>query len=165
LGYETIAKIQKKFKGYIMKTVHVKSKTIIGLKVRTKNEDEMNPKIAKIGALWQDFFANIMPTLGETPPPLYSVYSNYESDAHGEFDVLVGAEEIAQTTERVSVNLNEGKYLCFTAKGELPQAVIETWGEVWAYFSDENCKETRGYKTDFEKYIGQDEAEIYIGIE
>jgi len=92
-----------------MKTVHVKSKTIIGLKVRTKNEDEMNPKIAKIGALWQDFFSNIMPTPGETPAPLYSVYSNYESNVHGEFDVTIGAEEIAQTNERASVSLNEGK--------------------------------------------------------
>ena len=148
-----------------MKQTQVKSKTIIGLKVRSKNEDEMNSEVAKIGTLWQDFFANIMPTLGETPPPLYGVYSNYESDAHGEFDVLVGAEEVEQTEERASVDLEEGNYLCFTAKGELPQAVIETWGEIWAYFSDENCKETRAYKTDFEKYIGQDETEFYIGIE
>ena len=123
-----------------MKTTQVKSKTITGLQVRTKNEDEMNPEVAKIGALWQNFFANIMPTLGETPPPLYGVYSNYESDAHGEFDVLVGAEEVVQTKERASVTLKESKYLCFKAKGELPQSVIETWGEIWAYFSDENCK-------------------------
>ena len=148
-----------------MQSIHVKSKTIIGLKARTKNEDEMNPEVAKIGALWQDFFSNIMPTLGETPPPLYGVYSNYESNAHGEFDVLVGAEEVKQTEERASVDLEEGKYLCFKAKGELPQAVIETWGEIWAYFSDENCKDVRVYKTDFEKYISKDEAEIYIGIE
>jgi len=148
-----------------MKIVQLSSKTITGLQVRTKNEDEMNPKVAKIGALWQDFFANIMSTLGETPPPLYSVYSNYESDAHGEFDVTIGAEEVKQTKERASVSLKEGKYLCFTAKGELPQAVIETWGEVWAYFADENCKDVRVYKTDFEKYISQDEAEIYIGVE
>lgn len=148
----------------MMQTVQVNSKTITGLKTRTKNEDEMNPEVAKIGTLWQNFFANIMPTLGETPPPLYGVYANYESDAHGEFDVLVGAEEVVQTKERASVDLEEGKYLCFPAKGELPQAVIETWGEVWAYFADENCKDVRVYKTDFEKYISHDEAEIYIGV-
>ena len=105
-----------------------------------------------------------MPTLGETPPPLYGVYSNYESDAMGLFDVLVGAEEVKQRDGMASVILDEGKYLCFTAKGELPQSVIETWGEIWAYFSDENCKDVRVYKTDFEKYISRDEAEIYIGI-
>jgi len=147
-----------------MKTVQVERKTITGLKVRTKNEDEMNHKRAQIGALWQNFFENIMPSPGETPPPLYGVYSNYESDAHGEFDVLVGAEEVEKSEGRESIVLQEGRYLCFTAKGELPQAVIETWSEVWAYFADENCKEKRVYKTDFEKYISQDEAEIYIGI-
>jgi len=147
-----------------MKHVHVGEKMIVGLKVRTKNEDEMNPETAKIGALWQNFFTNIMPTLGETPPPLYGVYTNYESDAMGMFDVLVGAQEVEQTKDRVSIALEEGRYLCFKAKGELPQAVIETWGEIWAYFADENSQEKRAYKTDFEKYISQDEAEIYIGI-
>ncbi len=147
-----------------MQKVTVKSKTITGLKVRTNNEDEMNPKIAKIGALWQNFFEHIMPTLGETPPPLYGVYTHYESDAHGEFDLFVGAKEVEKSDGRESVTLEEGTYLCFRAKGELPQAVIDTWGKIWNYFSDEKCQEKRAYKTDFEKYISQDEAEIYIGI-
>lgn len=147
-----------------MKKVQVKIKTITGLKVRTKNKDEMNPEKQQIGSLWQNFFENIMPTLGETPPPLYGVYANYESDAHGEFDIFVGAEEVEESEGRESIVLEEGTYLCFTAKGELPQAVIKTWGEIWAYFLDENCKEKRAYKTDFEHYISHDEAEIYIGI-
>lgn len=148
----------------MMQRVEVKNKTITGLKVRTKNEDEMNPEKQQIGSLWQNFFENIMPTLGETPPPLYGVYANYESDAHGEFDVFVGAEGVGKSAGRESIVLEEGTYLCFTAKGELPQAVIETWGEIWNYFSDGKCTEKRAYKTDYEHYISQDEAEIYIGI-
>ena len=148
-----------------MQKVEEKNKTIIGLKARTKNEDEMNPKVAKIGALWQNFFTNIMSTLGETPPPLYGVYCNYESDANGAFDVLVGAESVELSDVRETIVLEEGTYLCFKAKGELPQAVIETWGEIWNYFTDEDCKEKRVYGTDFEKYISKDEAEIYIGVE
>jgi len=148
-----------------MKVVQVTRKTITGLKTRTKNEDEMNPSTQKIAPLWQNFFEKIMPTLGETPPPLYGVYFNYESDAHGEFDVLVGTEELEKVEDTPSITLEEGKYLCFKAKGELPQAIIETWGEIWAYFSNEKCQEKRAYKTDFEKYISQDEAEIYIGVE
>ena len=147
-----------------MKIVQVKTKTIIGLKVRTKNEDEKNPQKQQIGSLWQNFFENIFPALGETPPTLYGVYSNYESDAHGEFDVLVGAEEVRKSEGRESIVLEEGTYLCFTAKGELPQSVIETWGEIWNYFADKNCTEKRAYKTDFEHYISPDEAEIYIGL-
>ncbi len=140
------------------------SKTITGLKVRTTNEAEMNLKSAKIGALWQSFLSDIMPRLGETPPPLYGVYSNYESDAMGAFDILVGAESLQKDSVLERVNLAEGKYLCFEANGELPQAIIDTWDEVWAYFSDENCKEKRAYNTDYEYYISQAEANIYIGV-
>jgi len=67
--------------------------------------------------------------------------------------------------ELETVTLYEGNYLCFEAKGEMPQAVIETWGEIWAYFSGDNCSEKRVFKTDFELYLGQDKAEIYIGVE
>lgn len=74
-----------------MNHVAIKTRTISGLKIRTKNADEMNPKTAKIGALWQTFFTDAMPTL--EPTPLYGVYTNYESDARGEFDVLVGVED------------------------------------------------------------------------
>ncbi len=92
------------------------------------------------------------------------MYANYESDAHGEFDILVGAEEVDKSEGRESIDLEEGTYLCFVAKGELPQAVIETWCEIWNYFADVNCAEKRAYKTDFELYLSQNEAEIYIGV-
>ena len=148
-----------------MKKVNLKNKTVTGLKTRTKNSDEMNPEVAKIGLLWQSFFSDVLPTLKEQNVPMYGVYTNYESDAMGEFDVLVGVEDLEISAELTSVTLAEGKYLCFESKGDMPQAIIETWGEIWAYFSDENCKDVRLYKTDFEKYISKDEAEIYIGVE
>ena len=148
-----------------MKKVNLTNKTVTGLKARTKNSDEMNPKVAKIGSLWQSFFSDVLPTLKEPNVPMYGVYTNYESDAMGEFDVLVGVENLETSDSLTSVTLAEGNYLCFESKGEMPQAVIETWGEVWAYFSDENCKEKRVYGTDFELYLSQSEAEIYIGIE
>jgi len=145
-----------------MKKVKLESKTISGLKVRTKNEAEMNPETAKIGQMWGEFFEKIAPTLEENTS-VYGVYTNYESDAFEEFDVVAGSD--MQNEELETVTLHEGNYLCFEAKGEMPQAVIETWGEIWAYFSDENCSEKRVFKSDFELYLGQDEAEIYIGVE
>jgi len=144
-----------------MNKVTQKSKTIYGLKVRTTNEKEMNPETAKIGALWGDYFENILPTLPEATQG-YGVYANYESDAFGEFDVFAGSEVLNDALEKVV--LKEGNYLCFKTNGELPQAVIETWGEIWAYFSDEHCKEIRTYKTDYELYLSENEAEIYIGV-
>ena len=147
-----------------IKKVELKSKTINGLQVRTKNSDEMNSNTQKIAPLWSKFFAEILPTFGTNPPPLYGVYSNYESDAFGEFDVLVGADVLEESDGFKSVTLEAGKYLVFTAKGELPQAIIETWGKVWKYFEDPSIDEVRSFKTDFELYKSADEAEIYIGV-
>ena len=147
-----------------IKKVELTAKTINGLQVRTKNADEMNLDTLKIAPLWARFFAEIMPRFGTTPPPLYGVYSNYESDAMGEFDVLVGTDVLEESDGIKSVTLEAGKYLVFTAKGELPQAIIETWSQVWAYFEDPSIDERRAYKTDFEHYISKDEAEIYIGV-
>jgi hypothetical protein len=52
----------------------------------------------------------------------------------------------------------------FSAQGQVPQIVFETWGKVWSYFSSEDCTHTRAYVTDFEFYKSQDEIEIHIGI-
>ena len=147
-----------------IRKIELTAKTINGLQVRTKNVDEMNPETQKIAPLWGRFFTEILPTLGTTPPQLYGVYSNYESDAFGEFDVLAGADVLEKSDGLKSVTVEAGNYLVFTAKGELPQAVIETWGQVWAYFEDPSIDEKRAFKTDFELYKSETEAEIYIGV-
>ena len=60
-------------------------------KVRTKNKDEMNPQTAKIGKMWGEYFSTIAPTLPQDTHA-YGVYTNYESDAFGAFDVIAGSE-------------------------------------------------------------------------
>ncbi len=144
-----------------MKQTELTSKMIHGLKVRTTNEKEMNPETAQIGGLWGAFFEKIMPHVPEGTAG-YGVYTNYESDAMGAFDVLAGTE--VEIAELETVTLQSGKYLCFEAKGELPQAVIETWGEIWKYFTAVDCPDKRAFDTDFEYYLSESEAEIYIGI-
>jgi len=144
-----------------IKKVELESKTIVGLQIRTKNADEMKEETQKIAPLWEKFYADIMPSLKEGTA-LYGVYHNYESDATGAFDVLAGSEEEGEGLE--SVTLEEGKYLMFPVKGEMPQAIIDAWGKVWAYFEDPSIDERRAYETDFELYKSADEAEIYIGV-
>ncbi len=145
-----------------MTQVTQKSKTIYGLKARTTNENEMNPQTAKIAGLWGEFFTKVMPTLPQGTQG-YGVYSNYESDAFGAFDVTTGSE--VENSELEQITLAEGNYLCFKTKGELPQAVIDAWGEIWNYFADENCPDRRVFKTDYELYLSESEAEVYIGVE
>jgi len=44
------------------------------------------------------------------------------------------------------------------------QVIIETWGKIWEYFSNEDSQYKRVYRTDFEYYKDQNEIEIYISI-
>ena len=143
--------------------VDIESKLIKGLQVRTKNADEMNLDTQKIAPLWGRFFQEVLPTLAEGST-VYGVYHNYASDAQGEYDVTVGADVVERTGEMKEVILQEGRYLMFPVKGELPQAIMDTWQRVWAYFDDPSVDERREYGTDFEKYISKDEVEIYIGV-
>jgi len=141
--------------------VDVTAKTINGLQTRTQNIDEMNPDTGKIAPLWGRYYTEVFPTLSDGTT-VYGVYYNYESDATGMFDVLAGSEEEGEGL--ASVTLQQGRYLKFPVKGEMPQAIIETWAKVWAYFEDPSIDERRAYETDFEHYISMDEAAIYIGV-
>lgn len=142
--------------------------TCQGLSVRTSNQAELNPATAKIGTLWLDFYQNIFSKL-QAGSAAYGIYHNYESDAHGAFDVTASCE---QDTEFVSdesldlkvVTIPEGRYMIFSEQGAMPIAVITAWQKVWAHFNDPNCEYTRLYNVDFEHYVSQSQVDVYIGI-
>lgn len=150
-----------------MRIEKLKSKTIYGISTRTTNENEMNPTTAKIGSIWQKFDSTVDVDYkgGER---VYGVYYNYASDAHGEFNVLAGYENPNDKLEQVT--LQEGTYLVFSKEFEQTDdktridAIIETWGKIWHYFSDENSEHKRSFKSDFEYYKNQNEIEIYISV-
>ncbi|WP_333918615.1 GyrI-like domain-containing protein [Vibrio crassostreae] len=136
-----------------------------GFSVRTNNTDEVDPAKAQIGQLWQGFFEQAFPKL--TPDSkVYGVYTNYQSDFTGEFDVIACTNALTDNSldNLVETNIEASKYLTFSAEGELPQAVIDLWGEVWAYFNNPGCPHVRTYTTDFEFYKGETEVEISIAI-
>lgn len=146
-----------------MKTVELKAFTVAGLKVRTNNADEMEADKAKIGLLWQGFNDKLAPKLGGSAK-VYGVYCNYESDASGEFDVYAASDAFTEQDGFESKTIQAGEYMVFSGKGEMPQAVIDTWISVWDYFSKSPAR-ARAYTTDFELYKSQDEVEIYIALE
>lgn len=146
-----------------MKLTDIQEFQVAGYSVRTTNAQEMQQETAKIGALWGGFYAQAMPTLTPTAT-IYGVYSNYESDYTGEFTVLAGSDALAENTSLDRCQIQAGRYLVFTEQGSMPQAVIDAWGKVWQYFSNPNSPHQRAYCTDFEKYVGTDQVEIYIGV-
>lgn len=143
--------------------------TAAGIEVRTDNAREMNPATARIAGLWQRFFQeNIPGSLPDKKPagvPL-GIYTDYESDHSGGYTLIAGMEtaQAGMTPAGMRVvTIPAGKYLVFTASGAMPQALIETWGTVWTYFSS-NPRYTRAYTTDFEEYLSDDKVAVYIAV-
>ena len=142
--------------------------TVSGIHARTTNLQELNPLSAKIAPLWGRVFSEAL--LEKIPnrsdeATVYGVYSGYESDFMGAFDVTAGVV-VSKTTSDAqwhSVELQTGDYLVFTAKGAMPQTVVQTWAAVWQYFQS-NPAIQRSYGTDFEVYRGGDEVAVHIGI-
>jgi predicted transcriptional regulator YdeE len=148
-----------------MKLVEINEKRISGLSVRTTNANEMNPTTGKIGLLWKDFDEKVAVDY-KNGNRVYGVYSNYESDEKGEFSILAGTDqsEVKSTCELETIVIKSGKYLVFSAKGDIPKIVIDTWMKIWEYFAQKDTEYERLYTTDFEYYVNQNEIEIYIAV-
>jgi predicted transcriptional regulator YdeE len=139
-----------------MNKVTMKNFSISGSSIRTNNTLEASHD-GKIPALWGQFYTS------QTVPAerVYGVYSDYESDASGEFTVTVGTK--SDELNKSDTSIKSGTYLVFPANGLMPAAIIDAWKAVWEHFSQAQPYE-RSYETDFEEYSGQDLASIYIGI-
>lgn len=146
-----------------MYVTQLEQQTVRGIKVRTKNANEMNPSTAKIAGLWQRFYVEVAPELADAAGVM-GVYSHYESDFTGEFDVLAGSDLLESDKAQDSVTIQAGKYLVFEGQGEVPQVVIDTWSQVWDYFSSDEAEHTRAYTTDFEFYKSDNEVQVFIAI-
>jgi predicted transcriptional regulator YdeE len=140
--------------------------SVTGFQARTTNAAEQNPQTGKIGGLWQQFFGSsfFQPTAG-----VVGVYSNYESDAMGAFDVTAGVPSSSLSSGTAPANtqivqIQAGQYLVFRGKGAMPQAVIDAWGQIWQHFGQPRTDVARVYRTDFEQYIGADEVAIHISV-
>ena len=148
-----------------MKLVEIGEKKIVGLSTRTTNAKEMNPDTGKIGSLWKEFDANVEVAY-KNGNRVYGVYFDYESDATGEYSILAGTDQLDVKTSigLETIVIRSGRYLVFTAKGDIPRIVFETWGRVWEYFSKKDAEYERSYTTDFEYYMNQNEIEVYIAV-
>ena len=63
----------------------------------------------------------------------------------------------------VSVSIPAGPYPLFQAEGDMPGVVIDTWKEIWTYFSKPSGH-VRAYTTDFEPHRGPKAVEIYMSV-
>lgn len=148
---------------------------LIGVSVRTTNKEEAGPN-GRIPALWDTYFSSSLVShdgIGSSGP-LYSLYTDYESDVTGAYTVVIGHEAgeeevLPPETELSYTVIPASKYLVFTSKkGPMNEVVPGLWREIWAYFEKEVGQRT--YTGDFERYPTRNlnpegiELEIYIAV-
>lgn len=146
-----------------MKVTRIKKLMIAGISEVTNNETEMGEESGKIAALWENYFEKDVykKTFDKSNSDfMYGVYSDYGSDASGNYKVTVGVEV---TKAKNAIVIEDKKYLVFTKKGELPMVVVELWEEIWEHFK-KNSEYERAFEIDFEKYAKEDEIEIFVSI-
>lgn len=143
---------------------------IIGISVETTNE---NGKAAEdLGNLWERFYSDYIPKKvpNKVSNDVYSIYTDYQSDYTGNYTSIIGLKvsNLDSIPEGlIGRTFNGGKYQKFVAQGKMPQAVVDTWKEIWSKDGELNRK----YTADFEVYgpKSQDgenaEVDIYIATE
>ena len=143
--------------------------TVAGITVTTCNEDD---KAAEdINALWQRFFEE---AVGEAIPhkdgeAIYAVYHDYEGDHTKPYKLTIGCrvakDDFALPEGIDSIFVPQANYQIFSATGEQPKALLETWGAIWK----SDIKRT--YACDLEIYgprffeEGLHEILVCIGVE
>ncbi|PKB45136.1 putative transcriptional regulator YdeE [Cellulophaga sp. RHA19] len=133
-----------------MKTETLASFNVIGIKVRTTNE---NAQAAKdIVVLWNTFMSEQI--LDKIPnkisTEIFSIYTNYEGDYTKPYDTILGCK-VASVDEvpngMVAHTVKASTYKKCIAKGDLSKNVVyNKWLEIW------EAKEARLYTSDFEIY-------------
>lgn len=150
---------------------------LVGLKCRTNNQQELDPNLSKISKLVSAFvgknYANHIQQRTK-PNVVYSVYTEYESDEHGDYTYFVGEQvksiENQDLEKFSSLVIPAQNYKKITStRGKIPDIVIATWQEIWR-MSDEDFGGQRSYLADFEVFDQRAEnpesaeIDIYIGL-
>lgn len=151
-----------------MKTVKKEGFKIIGLKVRTTNE---NGQAAKdIPQLWGQFMSenSVEKIPNKIDSSVLSLYTNYESDHTKQYDTIIGCK--VSTLDNIPEGMfgeefKESTYAQVNVKGDLNAGIVyNAWTEIWKKDLD------RTFIADFEIYgekaqnPADAEVEIFVGL-
>jgi len=156
-----------------MSTVQVKKMTtinglkIIGIIVRTINQGGQSAQ--DMGKLWEQFYSERVPERipNKLSSDIYVVYTEYKRDHQDEYTAIIGLQ--VSSLDDIPSGLTGRQFppetfKVFTAKGQMPAAIVEVWTDIWQ--RDKELQ--RKYTYDFEFYgessqNGENsEVEIYI---
>ncbi|MCD9612050.1 GyrI-like domain-containing protein [Tenacibaculum maritimum] len=140
---------------------------IIGISTRTTNKD--NKSQQDLGKLWEQFYVeNILEKVpNKVSNEIVSVYTDYKSDYTEDYTTIIGIP-VSSLNEipngLIGREFQSDNFQKFIAKGEMPNAIVSTWINIWKKDNELNRK----YTYDFEVYgenslKGENsEVEIYI---
>ncbi|MBV8328504.1 GyrI-like domain-containing protein [Chryseobacterium sp.] len=138
-----------------MNNVKVEPFKVIGIEVRTTNENNQAAK--DIEALWGKFMKDdILNTIpNKTDHSVYSIYTDYEKDHTKPYTTILGCrvDNLDNIPDgMVGQSFEGGNYVKFTPKGDLTKdLVINEWLKIW------NMDLDRVFTADFEIY-GEEKA-------
>ena len=134
---------------------------LIGFEIRTAND-----RAHEIGEHWGRFMvggvADEIP--GRTDDSIVAVYAEYEGDHTQPYTFFLGCPVVPGTEVppgMVARDVPGGTYARFLAEGEQPQALMDTWQQIWG------TPMTRSFTVDYEVHRPAEptRAEIYIAFE
>lgn len=141
----------------------------IGISVETTNANGQSAN--DLQKLWERFYSENIPTQipNKVTDEIYSIYTDYETNYTGKYTCIIGFK--VNSLDKIPENLigrefEGGQFQKFIAKGQMPDAVVETWQKIWQKEGELNRK----YEVDFEVYgknsqKGEDsEVQIFISI-
>jgi predicted transcriptional regulator YdeE len=142
---------------------------LIGIATRTTNKN--NQAAQDLGKLWGNFFTeNIMEKIpNKISSNIIAVYTDYKNDYTDEYTTIIGVP--VSTLNEIPNGLigrefEADNFQQFTAKGAMPNAVVNAWIDIWQQDKTLNRK----YTYDFEVYGAQSnngensEVEIFIAV-
>ncbi|UIR56466.1 effector binding domain-containing protein [Sphingobacterium sp. SRCM116780] len=135
---------------------------VVGISTRTTNENGQSAKDIETlwGKFWNEEIQKQIPN--KISDDIYAVYTDYETDFTGPYTTIIGLavnslEHIPKGF--IGITIETSIYQKFVSKGKMPEAVFNTWLEIW-----QNKKLNRAYKADFtihgKKYYDGDQAEV-----
>ncbi len=155
------------------KSVEEKAFEVIGIEARTNNGKE-SAEGGMIPQMWQRFYME--GTIDRIPEKIdggiVAVYTDYESDANGDYTYILGAKVKPGATPlagMISKQIPGGKFEEFTSEqGALPLVVPKVWRHIYEYFTAQGAP-ARAYKADYELYDAaldpnNASAKVYVGV-
>ena len=146
----------------------------IGVAARTTNAKEMSGE-GVIADQWERVMAGgiIEQIPNRTDNGVIAMYTDYESDANGEYTFLIGARvtSIDSIPEgMIAKDIPDARYAVFTSgKGPVWKVVPETWQKIWSTPASDMGGE-RAFLADFEIYDERSAdpqnavVEVWVGV-